>query len=72
MKPVELVPTSGPSSAKRSAMGKYVKRKGAGISLTVNMRRQTPQEERQFNAAFSLIVDEIVRHELGRLKEKQS
>ena len=72
MKPVEIVSTSGPPPAKRSANGQYVRRKGAGVSLTVNMRRQTPQEERQFNAAFSLIVDEIVRHELGRLKEKQS
>ena len=36
------------------------------IVLTVAMGRQTPEEERRFEAAFDLLVSEMVRQELGR------
>ena len=39
------------------------------MELTVNTRQQTPQEARQYMAAFNLLVAEIVRAELKAAKE---
>lgn len=37
-------------------------------SVALRTRPQTPEEERQFNAAFRLFLVEIVRHQLDRPK----
>lgn len=39
------------------------------MELTVNTRQHTPQEARQYTAAFDLLVAEIVRAELQAAKE---
>jgi hypothetical protein len=34
--------------------------------MAVALRRQTPEEERRFSAAFQLLLVELVRQQLGR------
>ena len=58
--------------ANRTSKGRFVKRKTAPSNLTVSTRRQTPQEARKFTAALDLLVTEIVRHELSRVRRDQS
>jgi hypothetical protein len=73
MRPVELPATSARSrSTNRTSNGKFVKRRTVPINLTVTTRRQTPQEARKFTAALDLLVTEMVRHELSRVRSDES
>jgi hypothetical protein len=59
-------------TARRSAMGEYSKVKKTATTpmqpplVNVAVRRQTPTEQRQFNAAFELFLAELVRQHFGR------
>jgi hypothetical protein len=71
MRPVELVHTSASQRrSNRTSKGRFIKRRDAGIKLTVTTRRQTPQEAREFTAAFSLLVADIVSYELRHVRRK--
>jgi hypothetical protein len=48
----------------RTPKGRFAKRRTVPINLTVTTRRQTAQEARVFAAAFDLLVNDIVSHEL--------
>lgn len=39
---------------------------GRGVRLVASRHRQTPQQERQFNAAIDALLSELVRQEMGR------
>jgi hypothetical protein len=68
---LELVGTGTEKrSVNRTSKGRFVKRRTAPINLTVTTRRQTPPEARKFTAALDLLVTEIVRHELGRVRSE--
>ncbi len=43
-------------------------RRNPPSAVSVRIRPQTPEEERQFNAAFRLFLIEIVRQQLERPK----
>jgi hypothetical protein len=71
MRHVELPATSARSqSANRTSKGRFVKRRAVPINLTVTTRRQTAQEARVFAAAFDLLVNDIVSHELRHARRK--
>jgi hypothetical protein len=71
MRPAELPQTSAPQRrSNRTSKGRFIKRRDAGIKLTVTTRRQTPQEARIFTAAFALLVADIVGHELRHVRRK--
>ena len=42
---------------------------GRGIRLSVRLRRQTPHQERRFDAAIDALLSELVRREIGRRGE---
>lgn len=39
---------------------------GRGVQLVLRRHRQTPQQERRFNAAIDAFLSELVRQEMGR------
>jgi hypothetical protein len=72
MRPAELLPTSAPlRSTKRTSKGRFIKRRDAGIKISVvTTRRQTPKEARTFTAALDLLLAELIRHEIKRVRRK--
>jgi hypothetical protein len=69
MKPDELTPTGTEAAtprASRTTGGRFARDAAArSVRLTVATRRQTPQERRQFDAAFNLLLAEWGRRELS-------
>lgn len=44
---------------------------GRSMEATVAIRRQTPQEQRRFEAALELLLSEMVRQEIAGREEEQ-
>jgi hypothetical protein len=57
---------AGAGSRREIAAAPHRKGTYAPLNISVSFRRQTPEEQRQFGAAFNVFLNELVRQQLGR------
>ena len=75
MKRDEHTPTRTEAATRRASRttgGRFARAAAArSVRLAVTTRQQTPQEKRQFDAAFNLLLAEWVRRELSILPREE-